>query len=42
MMCVMFSPSSFAFQDTMARLQFLGLFVIIMVCWSGQCVDGQS
>lgn len=26
----------------MARLQFLGLFIILMVCWSRQYVDGQG
>lgn len=34
--------SSFPVQATMARLQLLSLLMILMVCWSGQHVEGQG
>ena len=34
--------SSFAIQDTMATLQLMSIFVILVVCWSVQHVDGQG
>ena len=34
--------SSFAVQVTMAMLQFVSVSIILVVCWSGQHVDGQG
>ena len=33
---------SFAVQDTMTMLQFVSVFIIVMVCWNGQYVGGQG